>query len=370
MLKISIPTTRHTIPILSPITPITPTFNTPSLLSFPAHEERIEAQSASLFRKVRDALDAAAVRSVVDFYRALLEVGEKGADGTVVVDRKGLGGVLGKWDVGGTEQELDAVFEKFQRDEDDSQSLPIGDFVRSIKGSLPPKRLDLVRDVYRSILGSTGRDVVLLKDAKQRYNALAHPRVQSGELDSEKVLFDFIQYWSKDRPNGAIELIEWEVYFSTISANIERDQYFEKLMTQCWPGITPATEPPPPKLNPQTKRLLTTRIRNLTFLISDPRIFRTCLDLCMLRHPPPPNIPRPFAYPDYLRLIVGEMFKCVHDNLDDDAFNLIQKRMVKELGMNGFATAGMAELEGALRAAMRKELGFLEYQIHAKTADK
>ena len=86
----------------------------------------------------------------------------------------------------------------------------------------------------------------------------------------------------------------------------------------------------------------------------------------MLRHPPLSQ--RPFSHPTYLRAIVTEMFNCIHEELDEDAFGLLQKRMVKELGMSGFAIAGMAEMEATLRGALRKELAFLEYQIQAKTA--
>ncbi|KAJ3054106.1 hypothetical protein HK097_002626, partial [Rhizophlyctis rosea] len=280
MLKISIPLTK--LPILSPITPITPTFNTPSF-AFPQAEdkERIETHCNFLFRKVREALDDAELRSVVELYRSLLEVGKKNEDGVVVVEGGKVKEVLeGKWDVRVTSDELDAVLTKFQAGDDGyTTSIPIGDFVRSIKGSLPPQRLDLVRDVYRSILDSTGREVVLLKDAKARYNALAHPRVQSGELDADRVLWEFITYWNKDRPDGVIELIEWEVYYSTISANIEGDEYFEKLITQCWPGVKSTSQPQPPTLTPQTRTTLLRRIHRLTYLISDPRTFRTALDL-------------------------------------------------------------------------------------------
>ncbi|KAJ3268524.1 hypothetical protein HK104_005351, partial [Borealophlyctis nickersoniae] len=247
-----------TIPsILTPTSPITPL----SYLPEPPDAEDAFALLQNLNDRLAAVLDAD-VRKVAALYKALVARGVKDED------EDGMGACEGKVlkevveVVVGVQMEnadVDAVISRY--DTTGKGLIPIDKFIYGVKGDLPSKRLHLVQDVYKLLLDSTTRGVVSLKDAKAKYNTLAHPRVQSGELDPDRVLSDFVTYWERGRSDGRIELVEWEYYFAGLSAAIDRDEYFDKVMRQCWPGLKEIKQTT--KLTDQSKRELASIVRRM-----------------------------------------------------------------------------------------------------------
>lgn len=149
----------------------------------------------------------------------------------------------------------------------------VENFMLAIKGGLASSRLDIVRDAYRLILTKSGNPKQFLRTAKTLYNPLAHPRVRSGESSTDRILQEFLAYWTSGTVktlDGTVELIEWEYYYAGISQTIERDDSFEKLMLECWPGLlresAGVTIPDGYSVAGKYKRLLASKVKRLEAL--------------------------------------------------------------------------------------------------------
>ncbi|KAI9015035.1 hypothetical protein BC832DRAFT_185966 [Gaertneriomyces semiglobifer] len=277
----------------------------------------------------------------------------------------------------------------------DSQDMAsIEEFILAAKGGLPAIRLHLARDTYNYIANSCNNTTKFLETARKLFHPSGHPRVQSGETDAGRLLQEFRTYWSgygaKDDEN--IELIEWEYYFAGVSAGVDSDEWFAKMVQGCWPGMMQVKETERRKtlpalkaqgIQPQVaeKLKLASRIRRLSALVNDPRRFRTGLDVCLIRKPSSAEsmYSRPF-----LRDLVSELYSLVGYSSSSTAeeeqiFEGIYRRVLKEAGIQGKdllsgTPAGRPRQEGVtglelyLRTALKRECSFLEYMLFAKTA--
>ncbi|KAI8915290.1 hypothetical protein DFJ77DRAFT_362693 [Powellomyces hirtus] len=268
--------------------------------------------------------------------------------------------------------------------------------ILDLKGGLSPLRLGLVRDVYNLITRTASQPSHFKQTAKALFKPLGHPRVRSGEIGADRLHTQFCTYWNgreggKEGEEGVVELIEWEYYYAGVGASIEGDDFFEKMILGCWPDVinetgdledtkktgTGGREPSKPQLGLaeyQMKKKVATNIRKLDMLVSESRTFRTALDLCIMRNPPPPAPPaqQPLFSRPYLRFLISEMYELVGCGLtsnddDEQLLESIYRRVLKESG-NGRG-GGILELEWALRSALRRECNFMEYKIVARVAE-
>lgn len=244
-------------------------------------------------------------------------------------------------------------------------TINIYEFIRGLKGGLNTKRLELVKQIWIK-LDKSKSGIIHLKDARAKFNAMQHPRVKLGELDADKVLREFIEYWDYcQRNDGIIELIEWEYYFAGVSANIDTDTYFEKMITQCWPGLINTERNHPISttsiFTPKFKRNLSKKLRKLESLIYDSQRFRTTLDFIfyklLISNDKPMNKKNLF-------LIVNEIFSFVELDLDEESFENIFKRCFKDIERCNH----LNQWDQFLKLSIKKELGFLEYQVYVRTA--
>ncbi|KAJ3160428.1 hypothetical protein HDU86_000762 [Geranomyces michiganensis] len=258
--------------------------------------------------------------------------------------------------------------------------------------------IKVLRDVYTFITKSTaGQPKSFAKIAKTLYNPLGHPRVRSGEIGADRLLNQFCSQWDGG-DDGSVELIEWEYYYAGVGSSIDGDEFFEKMIMGCWPGLLAAgggggggggAEGGEPKSRKsrymsglplggqadyRAKKKLATSFRKLDALLLEPQTFRTAMDLCIMRNPPPPSPPaqQPLFSRPYVRALIAELYDLVGCRLspgsdeEEQMFESIYRRVIKEAGPG---SKGVQELEWTLRSALRRECNFLEYKIVARTAD-
>ncbi|KAJ1533423.1 hypothetical protein HK096_005295 [Nowakowskiella sp. JEL0078] len=338
--------------------------------------------------KLKDALEQAKNRPILRLYNALKNF----PDPSRLTAQRAVFILSQEFEIEIPEIELKALILAYDRG---NETTTPEDF-----GGLSAKRLSLVDAAFNMIGGN--KDTINLKDARSKFNVLGHPRVKSGELDSERIIREFSIMFEKNCPGGIIERIEWQFYYSVkaVSFNIDTDEFFETLMQQCWPGIKPekkALKEPNQlvlNLNSKTKNQLARNHKLLLYLVSDSRRFRTALDFCFMRQ----NVPtdrhltsveiRKFleefyniVVPKYevvkqskkenlnpMQLPDNEIPENVEQEfskislLDDETFDSIYKKLVKETERSSC----LSEYEPCLREIILKELSFLEYQIAAK----
>ncbi|KAJ3013121.1 hypothetical protein HKX48_005919 [Thoreauomyces humboldtii] len=261
--------------------------------------------------------------------------------------------------------------------------------VVDIKGGLSPNRLEVVREVYDLVSARSTLPTHFVVTSGVLFSPHGHPRVRSGETSADRLSAQFAAAWAANaRDDGAVERVEWEYCHAGIASAFDDDEAFEKMMVGCWPAMRKGMGGAGWRASDgghlgddagrvawRSKKKLVTKIRKLETLES--RTFRTALDLCLIRRPPPsaPPAQQPLFSRPYLRAVIAELYELLECGLnvsadesgeDEQMLESIYRRVLKESG-NG--RGGIPELEWALRSALRRECNFLEYLMVAKTAD-
>ena len=75
----------------------------------------------------------------------------------------------------------------------------------------------------------------------QSFNAKSHPAVVEGRKTEEQILSEFLETFethhnlaSNGKPESRINLDEFLDYYHNVSASIEDDAYFQKIMESSW----------------------------------------------------------------------------------------------------------------------------------------
>jgi len=105
-----------------------------------------------------------------------------------------------------------------------------------------PTREALAKKAY-SIMDSDKSGMLDLNDIRQTYNAKHHPDVKSGKKTEDEVLAEFLDTFEdnycdmkgcEDARDGKVTMHEWVEYYNNVSMSIDRDDYFELMMTNTW----------------------------------------------------------------------------------------------------------------------------------------
>ncbi|ETV93590.1 hypothetical protein H310_12585 [Aphanomyces invadans] len=123
----------------------------------------------------------------------------------------------------------------------------VDDLLKALRGQLSPSRQALVRDVYASLEAKCSGHVTLT-DLKTHYDAARQRHVVQGKVSERQALVDFLSSWDAIAHNGHVAWRDFEAYYESISASIDGDDQFERLLRDSWhlrPTPKAATERPP-----------------------------------------------------------------------------------------------------------------------------
>ena len=127
--------------------------------------------------------------------------------------------------------ELDTIMKSFDTNGDGNISLT--EFLRGVRGPMvSAQRIDIVKKAF-SRLEKDGDGRVTLKDIAQAYDVDKHPDVVSAKRSREEVLREFIKGWDRNG-DDEITLDEFMEYYSSLSAGIDSNQYFELMVRNAW----------------------------------------------------------------------------------------------------------------------------------------
>ncbi len=129
-----------------------------------------------------------------------------------------------------TKEEMAAVFSLLDLDKDGQVSYD--EFVRRMRGDMTPQRLALVDLAFRQ-LDTDGSGVVTMDEITSKYNVAQHPKVLSGEWPPQRALAEFLKPWDRNS-DGTVTKDEFIEYYNWVSPSIDRDDYFELMMRNCW----------------------------------------------------------------------------------------------------------------------------------------
>lgn len=152
------------------------------------------------------------------------------------------------------DQEARALFAYF--DVDRSGKLEINEFVQALtvkpkhsfyrsvtliiwfrqqKGELSEGRASIVRETFRA-LDKDNDGVIRVNDIKGIYSARQHPDVKSGKKTEDDVLGEFLEtfeihhHLSVGTRDQQVTLKEFIEYYTNVSASIDSDEYFERMI--------------------------------------------------------------------------------------------------------------------------------------------
>ena len=116
------------------------------------------------------------------------------------------------------------------------------ELLKSIIGNMPLNRQLIVKKVFDSFeKGSDGK--IMTNDIKTKFNYSRHPDVLSGKNSAIEIYNDFLDFIEtfreyndnlKGKYSFEMNYDEFEDFYSEISMYIEDDDYFEKLLKNCW----------------------------------------------------------------------------------------------------------------------------------------
>ena len=125
-------------------------------------------------------------------------------------------------------------------DVDGSGEVSYDEFLRQIRGDMPPNRRKLVDQAF-SKLDHDKSGVVDMNEIKSLYNAKQHPDVKKGKKTEDEVLTEFMETFQihasikgKGVKDTNITREEFQEYYENISCSIDRDDYWELMMTSAW----------------------------------------------------------------------------------------------------------------------------------------
>ena len=133
-----------------------------------------------------------------------------------------------------TDIDVQTLFKAFDKNGDGT--IDYDEFLRVVKGPMAPKRVALVKRAYAK-LDRDGSGEVDYNDICDTYNASRHPAVLEGRKTERQVLEEFLATFEmalSGVADGIVTLEEFLEYYTSISASVDNDDYFEQMMDASW----------------------------------------------------------------------------------------------------------------------------------------
>ena len=147
------------------------------------------------------------------------------------LDRKELRGGLEDFGVFLDDMQFNALFSLFDRNNDGAVS--IDEFLVALRGPLSKRRLKFILMAY-NILDLNHDGEITKEEIGQIYDTSFHPKLISGEMTHEEIIFEFMAQWDTQDRDGIITKDEFVAYYRDVSASIDDDEYFELMMRNAW----------------------------------------------------------------------------------------------------------------------------------------
>ena len=122
-----------------------------------------------------------------------------------------------------------------------SGSIDYEEFLYGVRGKMNEFRQGFCMRAY-AIMDADKNGSLTLSDIKLKYNAKKHPKVISGEMTEDEVLYEFMDTFETHHNDAigstqndhVITTKEWLSYYDNVSMSIDDDAYFEVMMTNAW----------------------------------------------------------------------------------------------------------------------------------------
>ena len=164
-----------------------------------------------------------------DFYRRFCAV-DRGASKTVFLDEFKI--AFQRCNLNFSDQEISSIF--FFFDFLDRKYIDYDEFFVALRGPLSDKRRNLVEKAFQQV-DIEGRGMIDPETLIDRFDPNDHPDVKNNNKKPAEVFRDFLRSFDvSSEVDGKITRNEFENYYYNLSVCVERDEYFEQILTSSW----------------------------------------------------------------------------------------------------------------------------------------
>ncbi|KRF78795.1 calcyphosin-like protein isoform X2 [Drosophila novamexicana] len=131
------------------------------------------------------------------------------------------------------ESDIEDLFRRF--DTDDNGHINMTEFLMKLRPPMSASRLSIIEKAFQK-LDSNHDGHFSIADLRHVYSVRDHPMYQSGELTEADILKNFVKNFEAGAPNpdGIVTKDDFINYYSSISASIDNDAYFDLVLRQAY----------------------------------------------------------------------------------------------------------------------------------------
>ncbi|RLN72032.1 hypothetical protein BBJ28_00010548 [Nothophytophthora sp. Chile5] len=184
----------------------------------------LSGRTRSLLERVREGILAAGGKNGIRTLSVLLRRMDQNGNGGIELE-------LGVRDA--NPEELERTFQCF--DKDQSGKITVDELMRGLRGSMPKRRILLVKQAF-SRLDTSGDGKATLEEVERLYDASHHPQVLAGRMKPRDAMLELMSVFeqSDSRGDGVITWHEFLEYYKELSAGFASDDEFELMVRNAW----------------------------------------------------------------------------------------------------------------------------------------
>ncbi len=205
-----------------------------------AEQQKIPLQesitnSDQLLKKIRERLSARGIEGICGLARNFRIIDD---NNTQTIDIEEFRKCCRDFQFGLTDKQILIVFNSFDRDS--SGEIDYDEFLRTLRGEMNNFRKNLVQQAFNKLdINNSGE--ITFDELQSKYNTKEHPEVKSGHKKENQVLQEFMNtfqdtynYLCGTENDEKITFEEFLEYYENLSMSIDKDAYFELLISMAW----------------------------------------------------------------------------------------------------------------------------------------